>query len=341
MPDSQQPPFWGPAYHERDLDALLSGQPGNLPPALRPVESTLAALRAAPTRGELSDEAAARAEFRALAAPQVHWTAPAEHGAVTDDTLVLPLAEHLLPPADRRPPRAARHRRRRGTWAGRRSAIAVTSVATVAVVVIAVGVAGALPGSIGQLLSVGSHPTSAAASSAASSTAPTRRSVGSLYGSGAVHPTPSAAVTGTATVSPSATTAASTLCREFYQPSWQLSQTARRALFTELSQLAGGPDKVGGYCFHYLSAWDKTQRVYPPPPFGGVPGGPGDGGNPGAGDQGVGNPGGGNSDSANSGGGNSGAENQAPGAGDRAPSAAAGISAPARAYVGAGHGQLG
>ena len=31
MPDSQQPPFWGPAYDERDLDALLSGEAASTP----------------------------------------------------------------------------------------------------------------------------------------------------------------------------------------------------------------------------------------------------------------------------------------------------------------------
>ena len=46
MPDSQVPPIWGPAYDERDLDALLSGETGSTPAALQPVESTLAALRA-------------------------------------------------------------------------------------------------------------------------------------------------------------------------------------------------------------------------------------------------------------------------------------------------------
>jgi len=76
MPDSQQPPFWGPAYHERDLDALLSGESWSTSLALRPVEGTLAALRAAPARRELSDEAAARAAFRAFAQQGVAWTAP-------------------------------------------------------------------------------------------------------------------------------------------------------------------------------------------------------------------------------------------------------------------------
>ena len=102
MPDSQQPPFWGPAYHERDLEALLSGEAANTPPALRPVESTLAALRAAPTGRELSDEAEARAAFRARMAPPMPSaprTASPECGTVPSDTLVLPLAEHLLPSA--------------------------------------------------------------------------------------------------------------------------------------------------------------------------------------------------------------------------------------------------
>ncbi len=186
MPDSQQQPFWGPAYHDRDLDALLSGAPGRTPAALRAVESTLDALRAAPSRRELSDEAAARAAFRAIAQPMAAWTAPAEHGTVTADTLILPPAERLLFPADRRPPRAARHRRRRrgAGWGGHGWAIAVTSVAAVAVIVIAVAVAGGIRGSIGQMVSFGGHPAKAASSSAQASTPS-----GALYGTGGVsHP---------------------------------------------------------------------------------------------------------------------------------------------------------
>ena len=95
MPDSQLPPHWGPAYDERDLDALLSGQTGSTPPALRPVESTLAALRADATGRELAREAAARAAFRAFAparpsvAPTA-WTTGPEPAAVSAHTLVLP-----------------------------------------------------------------------------------------------------------------------------------------------------------------------------------------------------------------------------------------------------------
>ena len=291
MPDSQQPPFWGPAYHEWDLDALLSGAAGNTPPALRPVESTLAALRAAPTRRELSAEAAARAAFRAMAAAPVQWAAPAEHGTVTQDTLVLSPAEHLLSRADRRPPRAARHRRRRPSWDGRRSAIALTSVGVVAVTVIAVAVTGAIPGSIGQMVSFGAHPTSTA-----SPTAHSERAGSSLDGTGrASRPTPSAEASSTPSVSPSATTAPSTLCREFYESFGRPDRVALPALFKELTQLAGGRDQVGGYCFPYLRSWAKGQGTYPTPAAGGYPGGPGSAGGylGGPGDRGRGFPGGG------------------------------------------------
>jgi hypothetical protein len=322
MPDSQQPPFWGPAYHERDLDALLSGEAGNTPLALRPVESTLAALRAAPAPRELSSEATARAAFRVMARPQVPWTAPAEHGTVTQNTLVLPPAEHLLSRASRRPPRAARHRRRRAIWDGHRPAIALTSIGVVAVVVIAVAVTGAIPDSIGQMTSFGSHPTSGASSAAG-----TGRARGSLDGTGhASHPTPSPVVTSAPSVSPSATTSPGTICREFFEPSAQ-DWAERSALFGELVRLAGGPDKVDAYCFLYLNSWAKGQRTYPAPPAGayGYPGGPADrgSGNPGAGQPGI----------ANLGGGYSGGVD--PGAGDPVPSANAAVSAGA----GAGQGQ--
>jgi hypothetical protein len=305
MPDSQQPPSWGPAYHERDLDVLLSGEAGNTPVALRRVDTTLAALRAAPTARELSGEAAARAAFREIAQPQVPWTVPVEHGIVAQDTLVLPPGEYLLPPvdrrldhrrprsarqsaerlparADRRRPRTARHRRRRATWDGRRSAIAWTSVGVVAVIVIAVAVTGAIPGSIGQMMSIDGHPTSAA-----SSPAPSRPAPGSLDGNGHVsHPTPSAPVTGTPSVTPSATTSPGALCREFLASLWQKNGTARRDLLGELIQQAGGLDKVRGYCSTF---WTKEPRTYPTPPPGGYPAGPGDRGRgyPGAGNSGV------------------------------------------------------
>lgn len=285
MPDSPQPPFWGPAYHDRDLDALLSGAPGNTPVPLRPVESTLAALRAAPTGRELSHEAAARAAFRAIVQPGVPWTPPAEHGTAAADTLILPPAEHLLSPADRRPPRAARHRRRRANWDRRRSAIALTSVSAVAVAVIAVAVTGGLPDSFGHVVSLGGSPTSAAASSAGTGQTP-----GSLEGTGVRHPTPTSAAHRAsparaavpapvvpASVGPSSTTGPTTLCRELLEPSGQQNRMTLQAVLGQLSQLAGGRHKILRYCFRYLSSYfAKDPRSYPMFSFGGAPGGPGD-----------------------------------------------------------------
>jgi hypothetical protein len=303
MPDSQQPSFWGPAYHERDLDALLSGAAENIPPALHPVGRTLAALRAAPAGRELSAEAAARAAFRARMAPPAPpgpWTAAPEYEAVPADTLVLPLGEHLLPPPDRRPPRAARHRRRRATRSARGSAIALTSVAAVAVIAIAVALTGAIPGSIGQVMSFGGHPSQAAASS--SSAARTESPRQSLDGNGTARPTASATVTGNPSVSPSASTTPDTLCREFYgsfEPSRHRNRATARTLFQQLASRAGGPDKVFTYCFRILgSSWFKAQRPYPAISFGGYLGGPGDRGrgHPGTGNTGTGSTGTGNPD---------------------------------------------
>ena len=138
MPDSQVPPIWGPAYDERDLDALLSGETGSTPAALQPVEGTLAALRGAATRRELSDEAVARAAFRAFVPVSpttgpLPWAAEAEPAAVTSHTLVLPPADHRQQPA-------ARHRHRRRTArSARKPSIAVTGAAAAALIVVAGG----------------------------------------------------------------------------------------------------------------------------------------------------------------------------------------------------------
>ncbi len=162
MPDSQVPPIWGPAYDERDLDALLSGETGSVPVALKPVQSTLAALRGAATRRELADEAVARAAFRAFVPVSpttgpLPWAAEAEPAAVTSHTLV-------LPPAGRRQQPAARHRHRRRTaGSARRPGIAVTGAAAAALIVVATVVTGALTGSIGELTSFGRQPASASA----------------------------------------------------------------------------------------------------------------------------------------------------------------------------------
>ncbi len=214
MPDSQVPPLWGPAYDERDLDALLSGETGSTPAALQPVESTLAALRAAATGRELSDEAVARAAFRAFApAPPttapLPWTAGAEPAAVTSHTLV-------LPPADHRPQPAARHRHRRpAARSARKPRIAVTGAAAAALVVVAV-VAGALTGSIGELTSFGRQPASASASARATGQSP--GSQGTLVTGAASerpqNPKPTVSAT---PATPRPTSGPGSLCREYFE----------------------------------------------------------------------------------------------------------------------------
>jgi hypothetical protein len=239
MPDSQVPPLWGPAYDERDLDALLSGRTGSTPAALRPVESTLAALRTDATGRELAREAAARAAFRAFA--------PA---AVTAHTLV-------LPPADGRPPTAPRRRHRHRRPAGRgarRPGLAVTGVAATALIAVAAAVTGALTGSIGGLTSFGRQPASATASARATAHSPGTQ--GPLATGAARVPTPSPKpTTASAPATPRPTSGPGSLCREFFDyPEHPVPGGAAAwfALGGQLSKLAGGPFKVYGYCLRYL-----------------------------------------------------------------------------------------
>ena len=241
MPDSQLPPHWGPAYDERDLDALLSGQTGSTPPALRPVESALAALRADATGRELAREAAARAAFRAFA--------PA---AVTAHTLVLPPPDGRPQPA---PLRRHRHRRpaaRNARGPGR----AVTGVAATALIAVAVAVTGALTGSIGELTSSGRQPASASASARATAHSPATQ--GPLVTGAARVPTPTPSpklTTASAPATPRPTSGPGSLCREYFEyPEHPVPGGAAAwfALGGQLSKLAGGPFRVYGYCLRYL-----------------------------------------------------------------------------------------
>ena len=287
MPDSQVPPIWGPAYDERDLDALLSGETGSTPAALQPVESTLAALRAAATPRELSDEAVARATFRAFApaplttaaptAAPLPWTAGAEPAAVTSHTLV-------LPPADGRPRLGARHRHRRpAARSARKPRIAVTGIAAAALVVVAL-VAGALTGSIGELTSFGRQPAGASASARATGQSP--GSQGTLVKGAASEPPQSPKPTVSATpATPRPTADPRSLCREYFEYAGHPGPGGQAAWITlqgQLSKLAGGASlgKIYGYCLRNgKGGWL---------PAGAPAGGPGMTGWPGTGNAGVG-----------------------------------------------------
>jgi hypothetical protein len=300
MPDSQVPPLWGPAYDERDLDALLSGATGSTPAPLQPVESTLAALRAGATARELSDEAVARAAFRAFVpalpttgpitasttAP-VPWTAGAEPAAVTSHTFV-------LPPADRRPQPAARHRHRRpAVRSARKPRIAVTGAAAAALVVVVV-VAGALTGSIGELTSFGRQPASASASARATGQSP--GSQGTLVtGAARERPQNPKPTVSAIPATPRPTSGPGSLCREYFEYAEHPGSGDGAAWITlqgQLSKLAGGPSpiKIFGYCLRYLDNPLDGKDGWPPAglPAGAPVGGPGTAGRADTGSQGAG-----------------------------------------------------
>jgi hypothetical protein len=278
MPDSQLPPLWGPAYDERDLDALLSGDTASTPVALQPVVRTLAALRVPATGRELSDEAAARAAFRAFATATppagAAWRAAAEHPAVTAHTLI------LAPPDDRRPSAGRRrHRHRRPASGGvRKPGVAVTAAASAAVIVVAVAVTCVL-GGVGSITSSFGRPPASASASARSA----RPSPGSqaLLATGATSdPTASQKTTGSAPGGPHPTSDHGSMCRQYFQ---QLVHPApggaagERALHGKLGKLAGSDSsfKIRGYCLHLLGNPLAGKGSWPAGPFGGGHGAPG------------------------------------------------------------------
>ena len=269
MPDSQQPPFWGPAYHEWDLDALLSGAAGNTPPALRPVESTLAALRAAATRRELSDEAAARAAYRSFARAPLTPASPPRTAASAEQRADVPAHTLVLSSADHQEAPAARHRHRhrrsrRAAGGARRPGIAVTGAAA-ALIVVAV-VAGALTGSIGRLTSFGRQPVSASASARATGQSP--GSQGLLATGAARDRTPNPKPTAPAPPAPRPTSDPGSQCREYFayfEHPTRAGGADWSTLRDQLARQAGSPLKIYAYCLHYLDNPLGGRGVWPPP----------------------------------------------------------------------------
>jgi hypothetical protein len=265
MPESPPPPNRGPANDERALEALLSGEAYRFPEALIPVAGAIDALRAAPWRGELAGEDAARAVFRAAAAGSTPvpgpWAAGAEHGTVTARTLV-------LPPGNREQRSGARHRRRRriGARAARWPLAAAVGAAGVVVIAVGVALAGVLPGSFTQT----GNRTAGASTSSSSTAAPsiTQR----VEGVGNMEPTGTLG-TSAAFGALHATQNPGDLCRAYYsffeQAEPQSSFAAEAALRAKLNALVGNPARVFTYCVPYLGYFsvDKasgTSTAAPP-----------------------------------------------------------------------------
>jgi hypothetical protein len=300
MPDSFPPLTWGPPFDERDLDVLLSGDMTDTPLALRQVADALTALRAAPAQAELRGEAAARAEFRALAGLRA---AGQDEAARTDGqahTLVLPAqapdragtrqARHRGGRSARRPrgARAARPNRARppGRRLGQRGGV-LMAVAAAALIVIVVAVTGSLPGPMHRA----GHSSAVGTPSAAHPSAGSRPSQNVQDGSASPEPTrkPTSAYSGHK--SPSGTrlspaqAKAKTLCRDFYgyflhplplpqpqsQPQSHDKLSAEEELFWRIAALAGGPFGVQTYCDEYVRDMFPPGKVPVPWSPGGGP----------------------------------------------------------------------
>jgi hypothetical protein len=261
MPENQLPPSWGPAYDERDLDALLSGDTANLPDALLPLAGTLATLHARPVRAELAGEADARAAFRRFAQGAGSWTPGAEHGTVPH-TLVL-----HRPQEDRAQRHTPRHRRRRA-GGGLHRPLTIVGAAAGVMLVAGVAVAVLLPGSIKHLAHLGHTPsgaTVAASGTGQASQAPDSRSATKEPPSPVIRPTPSNSG------SPGTTTDPGTLCREYYgffehkepKSAW----AGEMAIWRKLETLAGSPWKVLSYCLPDVDfgSWGNHGPTVTPP----------------------------------------------------------------------------
>ena len=258
MPESQLPPNWGPAYDERDLDALLSGYLADLPEALIPVAGTLAALHARPARPELAGEAAARAAFRRFAQDPASWAENAEPGTVLSHTLVLP-----RPQSDRPQRHTARHRRRRADGTFRRP-LTIGGVAAAVVLVAGVAVAALVPGH--HLTPFGHNsasPTAVAKGTGQASQTPHVEITGKPEP--IIRPTPATSAGSDATPDPGA------LCREYYafwgHPEPKSAWAAELALWRQLSGLAGGQWKVLSFCLPDLDfgPWGSKGTTMTPP----------------------------------------------------------------------------
>lgn len=265
MPESPLPPAWGPAYDERDLDALLSGETASLPGALLPLAGTLAALNAGPVRAEMAGEAAARAAFRQFMGDRAAWAEGAEHGTVTPRTLVLPGQQPDGP--QRQTPRH-RHRaaggalRQPASGGFRRRAVIVGAAAAVALVVGA-GLGGLLPGSVGSAFRLPFGPTPVPAGTGQPS-APQVDASGTPEPSPEYRPTLPANSGGTG-----AATDHGALCRQYYsffqspEPKSESARATEKTDFAKLEKLAKGPWNVLSYCLPSLDdgPWAKGQNA--------------------------------------------------------------------------------
>jgi hypothetical protein len=284
------PPVWGlTPEEERDLEAVLSGEPGRAQPGRpspsRPAAAVLAGLRAAPVPGELDGEAAARTAYRLFVLPAGGWPAAAG-GAASTPAAPVPSAW----PAGSGPRRLSRpgprHRRprRRVPWPGRRPGAALLGVAGAAALLVALVCVLVLPGG-----SPGQPGPSVSASAAQAvirsngSTAKQAEPLGS--GTKVASPSPTAARSGTAgpSAGPGQGSRQEALCQQYlasheHPAGWR----ADNRLARQLSRAAGGLLNIQGFCVALGSQsagrgppWSQPQTAAPQPGAGSTPAGNG------------------------------------------------------------------
>ncbi len=253
-PNGGPDPFDGP-----DLEGLLSGENVRLPDGMRPVARTLAALRTAPTRAELSGEAAARAAFREIMVPAWSESAPppvAAHTLILPTRAADPEPRPGLRPGPRRRP-AHRRPPRRGRWRSR-PMVAAAGAAAAVVLVGGIALAGVFSGGSGT-------PGLAGHSSSASGTASRTSPAGSngVMGTASKEPTASPSPSHPAgQQSSNGGAGPSELCRQYLDLIARGSHADRateRYDLRQLSGLAGGAWHVFGYCVQ-LQPWSMTQN---------------------------------------------------------------------------------
>jgi hypothetical protein len=243
-------------YDGRDLQRLLSGENVPLSEGMQRVARTLDALRAAPTRAELADEASARATFREIML--AGGTGPARPGGGADGarTLILPTQAPVGGPrAVTRPRHAHRRPRRRGRWQPK----ALAGAAAAAVIVGGIALAGTFSG-------VGGHPGQAGRSAGATSPAPEsgRSNSNGLEGTASKEPTPRPTASQSTAGGSGAESEAKALCSQYLgfimdhesRSDW----AAEGDTYHQLSKLAGGSWRIVGYCVGLEQPWAMTSK---------------------------------------------------------------------------------
>lgn len=284
MSDSLPPNGDPGPYDGWDLEGLLSGDNVWLPERMRPVASALAALRSAPARTELSSEAAARAAFRDIMGVGAAAPAQSHAGAGDANTLILPArASDGGPHVVARPRHSHRRPPRRGRWGSKAllGGLGLRIGAAAVVIVGGIALAGTFSGS-------GAHPEQPRPGASSTSAAPLTSHPGSNRVEGTAStvpsPTPSHTSDQQSSTGSAAASGPSQLCRHylgFISDPGRFDQADESGDFQQLSELAGGPWHIIGYCMR-LQPWammpngdesDAGGPGFPPGSQGSVGGG--------------------------------------------------------------------